>query len=334
MNWTRTLPVVLSAFAAACSQDPVATSEEPTLAATTATGWTSETPMTSSRQNAKAATVNGVIYVIGGGSRTVEAYNPTTKTWTTRRPLPEPLSPTGATNINGKIYVAGGFYGYSRVSRALYVYNPLTNAWVRKADLPSAIQRFAGHQGAISGKLYVYAGVTINPDGTVGPHRFFRYNPATNSWATLAPPGYARDEGASGVIDGRFYLIGGRLPTTRFGKGYAYDVHSYSPATGWTKKLLGPYSSDVGLAYATLGKRLYMFGIVYSDGCYYNNSRIYDPTSHTLLRFSSAPMRSNAVGAAAQGRFFLMGGGAWSVPSGDECGSFVGPTTAVLAYTP
>jgi len=293
--------------------------------------------MTATRLGAKAATVNGIIYVIGGGSRLVEAYDAASRTWTTKRSLPEPITPTAATVINGQIYVAGGFYG-ARISKALYVYNPSTNAWTRKADLPYAIAQSTGHQGAISGKLYVYAGVTINPDGSRGQHRFFRYNPATNAWATLPAPSYARSEGASGVTDGKFYLIGGRLPTSKNGLGYAYDVHSYSPATGWTKKPLGKVGLNSRLAYATLGKKLYIVGVNYEgDGCYFNSSAIYDPIGHTLQRFSpQPPMRQGGIGAAAQGRFFLMGGSEFdeTFSSGQESCSNSTWTTEVLAYTP
>ncbi len=336
MRRTWTGAVVLLSLAVGCDQDPAAPTIGTSLEAISATGWASEGSMTTTRPNAKAATVNGIIYVIGGGSRLVEGYDVGAKTWTTKRSLPEPLSPTGTTNINGQIYLAGGFYG-SKISRALYVYNPATNAWTRKADLPYSIVQNAGHQGAISGKLYVYAGITVNPDGTFGPHRFFRYNPATNSWATLNPPSYARRGGASGVTDGSFYLIGGRLPTTRNGMGYAYDVHSYTPGSGWTKKPLGNYGLNSGLAYATVGKKLYIVGTEYEgDGCSYNSSSIYDPVSHTLQRFSSAPMRELAIGAAAQGRFFLMAGAEFQGTFSDGFESCDGSvwTTEVLAYTP
>src|SRR5215212_7732357 len=126
LSWTGV--VLLLGFAVACGQDPMEPSHEPALAASTAaSAWTSETSMTVIRQRAKAATVNGIVYVIGGGSRLVEGYNVASGTWTTKGPLPEALTPTGATTINGKIFVAGGFYG-SRISKTLYVYDPATNA--------------------------------------------------------------------------------------------------------------------------------------------------------------------------------------------------------------
>ena len=309
--------------------------------------WTLDAPMPTARRSLKAATVNGVIYAIGGYAYVpatglfqirpkVEAYHTASNTWTLRKALPEPLNPNGATNINGKIYVAGG-QSIGGFSKALYVYDPTTNVWTRKADMPFTVAYSAGQQGTISGKLYVYAGVTINPDGSAGPQRFFRYNPATNTWATLGTPSYARTGGTSGVINGRFYLIGGLLPAGRFGAGKAYDVHIYDPATGWTKKPLGQYGLDSrDLASAPQGGKLYLVGTNYSDDCIYDVSAIYDPASNTLLGFySRAPLRGYAAGAAARGQFFVIGGANYEPPSTYGCGTGNGSLTGeVRAYTP
>jgi N-acetylneuraminic acid mutarotase len=333
----------------ACNQEITSPSDKPSgvssleTAASTAT-WTSEAPLPTPRSRAKAATVNGIIYVIGGYGYAplagtylirpkVEGYDVASRTWTQRRGLPEPLEPNGATSINGKIYVAGGV-GNERISKALYVYDPATNVWTRKADLPAPIAADAGHQGTINGKLYVYAGVTVNSDGTIGPQRFLRYNPTTNTWARLGTPSYARKGGAAGVINGRFYLIGGTLTIT--GGGRAYDVHVYDPATGWTKKPLGHYGLDSrGLAYAPLGGKLYIVGTNYGSECTYDVSAIYDAASNTLSSFSSpGPWRYGAAGAAAKGRFFVTSG--YDFESGPYFCSerYNGLTGDVRSYTP
>ena len=103
--------------------------------------------------------------------------------------------------------MAGGWTN-GRLSNRLYVYDPGTDTWTRKADMPFTIDRRAGHQGMINGKLYVYAGATVNADGSAGPHRFFRYDPATNRWTTLARPSYARRGGASAAGDPSVGAVG------------------------------------------------------------------------------------------------------------------------------
>jgi N-acetylneuraminic acid mutarotase len=332
-----------------CDRDPTAPggasadNDQPQVATTTAS-WSLKAPLPKPRSDFKAATVSGVVYAIGGyvfdGATglqiraRVDAYDVASNTWTQKRPLPEPLLPHGATSINGRIYVAGG-WTHSQLSKRLYVYNPRTDTWTRKADMPFTIDRHAGHQGMIDGKLLVYAGVTVNPDGSSGPHRFFRYDPATNKWTTLARPSYARRGGASGVIDGKFYLVGGALPTSGTGTGKAYDVHVYDPATGWTRRPLGLDGLDgVGLAYAPLGGKLYIVGTGSSNGCISNVSAVYDPVANAMAAFALAPLRARAAGVAARGQFFALGG---SEIEPDDSGCYVGTgrvTAEVWARTP
>jgi N-acetylneuraminic acid mutarotase len=187
----------------------------------------------------------------------------------------------------------------------------------------------------IDGKLYVYAGVTVKADGSAGPHRFFRYDPATNAWTTLDRPSYARTGGASGVIDGKLYLVGGTLPNSQNGTGKATDVHVYHPATGWATRPLGPQDLGGGLAYAPLGGKLYIVGTYSRDDCVYNSSAVYDPVTNALSSFSLSPRRSRAAGVAARGQFFVLGGSE-PVPD-DTSGCYVGTgsvTGEVWAYTP
>jgi N-acetylneuraminic acid mutarotase len=335
----------LGSLLTACDSEPTAPAgagdHQPPPAATAAS-WSLKAPLPKQRSNFKAATVNGVIYAIGGyvSAETglqvrarVDAYDAASNTWTQKRSLPEALIPTGATSINGRIYVAGGWTN-DRRSRRLYVYDPARDTWTRKADLPFTIDNSAGHQGAIDGKLYVYAGVTVKADGSTGPHRFFRYDPVTNTWTTLTRPSYARRGGASGVIDGKLYLVGGTLPTSPNGAGQASDVHIYDPAAGWTRRPIGIHDLDGGLAYAPLGGKLYIVGTRSSGECVRDVSAVYDPVANALSPLSSAPRRSRAAGVAARGQFFVMGG---SEPVPDDSGCLVGTgriTAQVWAYTP
>lgn len=344
--------VALGSLILACDRDATAPANSPPDASSAAIAeaasagtWTVHTPLQKGRSDQKAAALNGVIYVIGGKvyeeiRAGVEAYDVASRTWAVRRALPKAMIPNGATVINGRIYVAGGQTGEvgqidERYSRALYVYDPGRNVWARKADMPSAALPRAVHQGAIDGKLYVYAGMTFNPDGSIGPHRFFRYNPVSNAWVSLSRPSYARSGGASGVIKGKFYLVGGTLPTSRSGAGHAYDVHIYDPAHGWSKKPLGLFGLDnFGFAYAPLGGKLYIVGTNASGDCMEDVSTIYDPASNEMSAFASpAPLRWHTAGVAVQGQFFVIGGHE-VVPDLYDCGIIKGRTRAVLAYTP
>lgn len=347
---TRLSPAVaLSIFSlVSCASDETPTgasvAEEtavPSFATAAADTWTTRAPMRTPRAGLKATAVNGIIYAIGGTDvgrtirRTVEAYDPSTNSWTLKAALPEPLEPTGATTLNNRIYVAGG-RSSGGISAALYVYNPATNRWTRKADMPYKGTIFGGHQGAISGLLYVYLGMTTNPDGTAGPQRFLRYNPATNTWASLKVPSFARAGGASVVYSGRFYILGGKLPRGGGVTGQAADVHVYDPASNaWSKLPLstGGYYSTHTHAYATSKGKLYITGSDYADG-WDGVNLVYNPATNTAAAIAPPYYaRSGAAGAGVNGQFYAIGGYTCEQPTGYPCEPR-DLSGAVEAYTP
>jgi N-acetylneuraminic acid mutarotase len=330
----------------ACTQDvtaPERATNAPAISLLAASNtWADRALMPTPRARLKAASVNGIIYAIGGWGFApnlntelirpkVESYNPATNVWTQKRGLPEPLEPNGATTINGKIYVAGG-RGNERTSKALYVYNPATNLWTQRADMPN--KGGGGQQGAINGLLYVYLPRTQDSDVMEGPQKFLRYNPVTNTWATLGVPPFARWGGASGVMNGRFYLMGGR----RVHNGHeaaAYDVHVYNPASGWSKLPLVPGGlATAGLSYATTGGKLYITGCFGKDVCYPVN-KVYNPATNTLTSIATPHfIPSLGAGAAANGLFYEMGG--YTCEENLEYGGCIGNAAAgvVEVYTP
>jgi N-acetylneuraminic acid mutarotase len=337
---------ILSLVSCAPDENPTgpAGAEEttvPSFATAAANSWTARAPMRTPRAGLKATAVNGIIYAIGGNvginrlRRTVEAYDPSTNSWTLKAALQEALEPTGATTLNNRIYLAGG-RGSGGISKALYVYDPATNRWTRKADMPYKGTRFGGHQGAISGLLYVYLGMTTNPDGTAGPQRFLRYDPATNTWASLKVPSFARAGGASMVYSGKFYIMGGKLPKGGGVTGQAYDVHVYDPASnGWTKLPLitGEYYSTPEHAYATSRSKLYLTGSDYADGWNGVNT-VYDPATNTKADIAEPHhARADAAGAGVNGQFYAIGGYTCEQPTGYPCEPR-DLSGAVEAYTP
>jgi hypothetical protein len=76
--------------------------------------WVKKADMPARREEHSASTVNGIIYVIGGGRQqsfvlpTVEAYNPQTDTWTKEADMPTPRLALSTCVVDGKIYAIGG----------------------------------------------------------------------------------------------------------------------------------------------------------------------------------------------------------------------------------
>jgi N-acetylneuraminic acid mutarotase len=267
--------------------------------------WGTKARMPYARSGIPAATINGVIYVVGGSSSsaylttTLQAYNIATNTWATRKSLPVAHTDlNGASVINGRLYVTGG-YG----ERTLFVYDPGTNTWTRKADMPD--EGFYGAQGVINGRLYVYAAATF------GPPKLFRYNPVTNTWVTRRAPYVVQSQPAAGVIGGKFYVAGGEDDLGRI----IPDLEVYDPATDtWTAKAPMPVPLKA-MASAVINGKLYVAGGWRQFPAPDYTAKavatllVYDPATDRWT--TKAPMptpRAYAAGAAASGKFFVLGG--------------------------
>ncbi len=259
----------------------------------------------------KAATLNGIIYVVGGDAgvepnralRNLDAYNVVTNTWSRRRQLPSGRSDlNGASVIGGKLYVTGGIKplngGYTS-TRTLFVYDPESDTWAKKANMPVNATR--GAQGVIGGRLYVHV-ASITPGARV----FFRYDPATDTWIDRAPPPTQHIRGGAGVIDGKFYLVGGEggpdlLPTT--------TLSVYNPATNtWVTR--APMSQRrQQFATGVIKGKLYVAGGWSDRPETLSATEVYDPATDTWTpKASMLAAQAGMASAVASGKLFVMGG--------------------------
>jgi len=168
--------------------------------------WTTKAPMPTARFRISAATVNGKIYVFGGGTGAVsgsgnrfdvvEEYNPITDTWTTKNNLSTVRDMTAAAVVNNKIYLIGG-----NLSTLNEEYDPVTDTWTTKAPMLTG-RRYPG-AAVINNKIYVIGGfrhMTPNEE----------YDPITDTWTTKAPMPTGRyATGATAVVNNKIYVLGG-----------------------------------------------------------------------------------------------------------------------------
>lgn len=300
---------------------------ESAAALATSNTWSMKARMWSARSFSVAATTNGIMYVVGGGSSTayatttVQAYSVATNTWSTRKPLPVPRTfMNGASEISGRLYLTGGIGGdLGPPSKRLYVYDPGTNGWSRKRDMPVA--GMDGIQAVVKGLLYVYIPMGVDYEGT-----FLRYTPATDTWKTLARPPTRHGMAQAGVINGKLYLVGGD-------GGPFYEIMNilsvYDPVTNtWTTK--APMNTPRDLFFAgVINGRLYVTG-----GGGPSDTRVtevYDPAANRWTARASLPCyQDSGASAVAGGRLFVIGGGGGQ---GGDC-HYYGLTRRVYAYTP
>jgi N-acetylneuraminic acid mutarotase len=311
--------------------------------AVVANSWTKKAELPTGRFDLAVAvpwSAPGVLYAIGGMSEgdsrsrhsltTVEAYSMATNTWTTRASLPAPLQQTnGIGAIGGHLYISGGsnviLPDFVEYSKALYAYNLKENTWTRKADLPRAITN--GVTGVIGDKLYVLVGECRSPEcAQLNTSRLYRYDPATDTWdLTLRACPAPHSNGAGGVINGKFYVVGGggrADPATN-------RLHVYDPATNtWTEKAPLPISA-YGMAAVVQGAKLYVMGGIASPSATWTNAvYAYNPTTNNWI--TKAPMPTGRAELAAAR--VLVDGRATILAVGGR-GEFTA-TKANEAYTP
>jgi N-acetylneuraminic acid mutarotase len=287
--------------------------------AAAANSWTRKADMPTGRYAFATGIRNNssgqpILYTIGGLIYTglmfqdlskVEAYNFATNTWTTKASLPVRLSFTnGAGLISGKLYVSGGWTldirtQDSRFSNALYVYDPPSNTWAKKANMPRPVAM--GVTGVLNGKLYVVTGYCdTNACVSAYTRRVYRYDPVTNSWNTSLPaaPHY-HIGGAGGVINGKFYVVGGK------GAGSVTNwLDVYDPASNtWSTRAPMPTARD-GTGAAVHNGKLYVIGGRDVNGHWLRTVEVYDPVSNAWTTKAPMPTLRSELGV---GRVSLSG---------------------------
>jgi N-acetylneuraminic acid mutarotase len=272
--------------------------------------WTGKASMPTARRGLVTATVNGIIYAIGGRSATevnlatVEAYNPNPTglglfPWKAKAPMPGPRAwPSGAVTINGKIYVPGGLNADANPTKSLFVYNPTTDTWVKKAAMPVA--SYGGAAVAINGKLFV-----VTPSGS--STLLHRYDPATNTWTARAQGPQGHYYPVAGVIDGKLYVAG----TMNGDESASERVSMYDPSSNtWTPKT-SMVEAQIGAGGRVISGKLYAVG-GFEDGNVFPVSAMYayNPATNSWTEKAHllSPARGFLSAAAANGNLYAIGG--------------------------
>ncbi|MGE4056818.1 MAG: Kelch repeat-containing protein [Vicinamibacterales bacterium] len=200
---------------------------------TKANTWRLGPPLPVVNNHGMAASVDGVVYLIGGQTDpntayvdTVYALDPRVGKWVEKARMPTARSAGVAVPLDGKIYVAGG-----RPPRGhdFAVYDTRTNTWETLPDLPSQRNHIAG--AVMNGRVYIAGGRLQGGFQSESTTAFEAYDPATRSWSVAAPLLKARS-GINGVMaHGCFHIWGGE-----FAGGMHPEHESYDPRKdAWTR---------------------------------------------------------------------------------------------------
>ena len=206
---------------------------------------------------------NGKMYVFAGliplwhPKGLVYEYDPATDKWTKKKPMALPSHHVAFTEYKGKIYAFGGFV-YPQSGPPSWV--PIDNAWeydpaadTWKALAPMPIKRGAALASAANGKIYVVGGATSRPgakDIAITPTTpqvvlgtVEEYDPETNTWRERSPMPTPRNHAAIGTVNGKIYVIGGRVGEAFIAPSTDVSVvEEYDPGEGCLERGAGPHA--------------------------------------------------------------------------------------------
>lgn len=234
--------------------------------------WQRVADMPTPRHDAKAAVVNGTIFVFGGWNGpqdhalrkypvNVEAYNPRTDTWIEKKDMPVSRVEFDIGVVDGKIYIIGGAMriGGERIAR-VDVYNSATDTWVKGREMPTP--REALGVAVVGNRIYAIGGRGW-PRVRFGPHLTVieEYNPTSRQWRKKSDMLDTRDAFAPVVVRDSIYLIGGViLKGAGFAHEYLASVNVYNPQKDAWSDIPAMPMPLVPQGAAAVNGRIYVFG--------------------------------------------------------------------------
>jgi N-acetylneuraminic acid mutarotase len=260
------------------------------------------------------------VYIFGGeaddgmtGRDGVYVYNVATNSWSGNAAFIDGARFNGVGKIGNKLYLTGG-QSIRNEGELIHIWNKTweynlgTNQVVQKANMPKATA--FGVSGVIGGKLYVLPGWCsgdVNDPGhcDVGHlmKQLYVYNPSDNTWATRRAAPHFHIYGAAGVINGKFYVVGGNQ------QGGFLDV--YDPGTNtWQTRASIPRSGE-RLYGAVLQNKLFVLSWSHPNGQpLVLKAFSYNPATNTWTNRAAPPIAGNMAKIMVNGqeRLFLPGG--------------------------
>ena len=287
--------------------------------------WVNRSPMPSTRFGHASATVNGIIYVLGGKTNgnavlnTHESYNPSTDMWSNQLAvLPRARYGHAAVPLNGLIYVVGGETAGAVPVAEVDIYNPATNVWTVGPVLPTPRSFGSGglmkNIGAVAGQHngILYAGGRTA--GGVASAVVEELVLEGNRWFTrtslqrplVGAPGVdvALASGAE-FFDTQvqmLWTVGGQSDS-----GLTDTLSTFTFGLDYARKLEDLPEGRFLHSAVSLDRHIYLFG-----GRDFNASLdgfIFDPETETYSALTALPSAQNGLASiAVDGRLYAMGG--------------------------
>jgi N-acetylneuraminic acid mutarotase len=306
------------------------------------TKWVKLAPFPEPAEEIAGMTAGGKLYVFAGLAPLwkpmgmVYEYDPVADTWTKKKPMALASHHVAFASYQGKIYAFGGFVlphsgppAWVPIDNA-WQYDPQNDTWKALAPLPT--RRGSAVAAVVGDKIYVIGGVTTPPgaeDQGISPTRpqlclgtVEEYDPAANTWRERTAMPTPRNHAAVGVVNGKIYVIGGRIGAAFIGLASDISVvEEYDPATDkWGAPQARMPTARSAMGVGVYGERIYVAGGEYQDPhmmATFRAVEAYDPATNSWETMPSMPVSRHGLAAGVIGnRLYLVGGDVQSAGSG------------------
>ena len=303
--------------------------------------WVKLAPFPEPAEELLGASANGKLYVFCGLAPgwkpmgMVYEYDPATNQWAKKKPMPLASHHVSFTEHNGKIYAFGGFVlpqsgppAWVPIDNA-WEYDPANDTWRALAPVPT--KRGSPVAVTVGDKMYVIGGANVLPGAdAVHPARphysapaVEEYDPATDTWRARASIPTPRNHAVAGVVNGKVYVIGGRVGGAYISSGSSNVgvVEEYDPASDrWGAPRARMPSARSAFATGVYQGKIYVTG---GEGQDYRSMftfrafEAYDPATNSWTTLSSMPTpRHGLAGALVGNRLHMVSGDVQSAGHG------------------
>jgi N-acetylneuraminic acid mutarotase len=306
--------------------------------------WLKLAPFPQPAEEISGAAAGGRMYVFAGLAPIwkpvgmVYEYDPRTDNWTKKRPMALPSHHVAFTEFRGKIYAFGGFVlpesgppGWTPINNA-WEYDPAADTWQALAPMPS--KRGSSLAAVVGDRIYVIGGATTIPGSKetavypTRPHMSVgtveEYDPVSNTWRERSAMPTPRNHAAIGVVNGKIYVIGGRVGAAFIGLASDISVvEEYDPATDqWSGPRARMPIARSAIGAGVDGGRIYVAGGEYQDPhmmATFRAVEAYDPASNTWTEMPPMPVSRHGLAVGVIGnRLHVISGDVQSAGTGVE----------------
>jgi len=306
--------------------------------------WSKLAPFPQPAEEISGAAAGGKMYVFAGLAPgwkpvgMVYEYDPVTNQWTKKKPMALASHHVAFTEYRGKIYAFGGFVlpetgpqGWVPIDNA-WEYDPVSDTWKALARMPS--KRGSALAAVVNDRIYVIGGASTIPGSKepavypTHPHMSVgtveEYVPSTNTWRERSAMPTPRNHAAIGAVNGKIYVIGGRVGAAFIGLASDISVvEEYDPATDqWSGPRARMPIARSALGAGVYGGRIYVAGGEYQDPhmmATFRAVEAYDPTTNSWTEMPPMPVSRHGLAVGVIGdQMHVVSGDVQSAGTGVE----------------